>query len=745
MNYFLRSLPFLLLLGIGTPGNAQVQSILDCFGKQKVCNNTYSQTTVSSNVGVQELGPNNAGCLSIEHHPNWYVVNVTSPGQFTFTLTPLDPNDDYDFAVWDITGVGCKGVQDSVPLRCNYATNAASGPNGTTGLDLVSPLPSYGPGGPGFSSAITATVGQSFAILVDNFSASTAGYTLDFFTNNGASIYDTVKPFFLKTATKCGTTSDTLEVVMSEDDMLCDSLAPDGSDFYITPAVPGISIISATSTNCTAPGNQYLSFKIRFSAVLPPGSYYLHAKKGSDGNTQLDFCGNHQSESDSLMFTMAPPGPPEIAIIDTPACIRATIILSKKAKCSTIAADGSDFKLTGPSAINITSAIPRSCVADLADTIDLTYDKAPFIPGIYTFTFPVGTDGNGIMDTCGNTMVKPFPYNISENGYITIDNASPLIVCNPAYITLSSSIIQPVSAVMPGFKWYGPNLSDSTVQYPTAYIARTSDYMVQIVDSASCYRRARLQVIVPIRNPRVLSPDTAICLGDNVTLQLGGGQSYRWYPSTGLSCTDCANPVASPLVNTIYYGIVYDQYGCSDTVSTTIKVNPLPVVAVNAGRDTGIVYAQSVNLYARSLGGKFFTWEPITGLSNPNIPNPIATPAVKTRYTVYVTDTNQCRANASIVVDVNRTIPVSIPSGFTPNDDGRNDFFRITNLTFQKVVEFRVYNRWGEQVYHSNDNTGWDGRYKGVKQDVGSYQYLIRVGYPDGTIRDFKGDVTLIR
>jgi hypothetical protein len=69
-------------------------------------------------------------------------------------------------------------------------------------------------------------------------------------------------------------------------------------------------------------------------------------------------------------------------------------------------------------------------------------------------------------------------------------------------------------------------------------------------------------------------------------------------------------------------------------------------------------------------------------------------------------------------------------------------------MTFQRFVEFRVFNKWGQEVYNGgggNPNKGWDGTWKGVAQDMGTYQYLIRVGYPDGLVETYKGDVTLIR
>jgi gliding motility-associated-like protein len=105
-----------------------------------------------------------------------------------------------------------------------------------------------------------------------------------------------------------------------------------------------------------------------------------------------------------------------------------------------------------------------------------------------------------------------------------------------------------------------------------------------------------------------------------------------------------------------------------------------------------------------------------------------------------------CAYNDTVKITVNYHANLLIPTGFTPNDDGLNDVFKIVNGSVQRLMEFRVFNRWGQEIFSTTDiNKGWDGTWKGVKQEVGTYQYLIRVGYADQTIETYKGDVQLIR
>jgi len=87
-----------------------------------------------------------------------------------------------------------------------------------------------------------------------------------------------------------------------------------------------------------------------------------------------------------------------------------------------------------------------------------------------------------------------------------------------------------------------------------------------------------------------------------------------------------------------------------------------------------------------------------------------------------------------------------IPNAFTPNGDGLNDQFKIINLSNEKIIDFRVFNRWGTILYRSGDNhAAWDGKYKGKMQETGVYGYLMKIGYADGSIVTYKGTVMLIR
>jgi len=311
----------------------------------------------------------------------------------------------------------------------------------------------------------------------------------------------------------------------------------------------------------------------------------------------------------------------------------------------------------------------------------------------------------------------------------------------------------------------GNNLDDSTVQNPLAYIPRSQSYAVYSRGRNGCLLSDSLRILVPDHQLGLGPVDSFICQGQPAFMYASGGQAYHWYEVQGddgfadasgsLSCTDCATPIGHPM-QTTRYAVVFDnevgvgnsanpEYstGCPDTMYVTVNVRELPKVVVPTA-DTLITIGQSVPLYVQ--GALHYTWSPSGSVSDPNAPMTIATPTVTTTYVATGYDQFNCASSDTVQVAVNYHTNLLLPSAFTPDGDGRNDVFRVVNANVQRLLEFRVFNRWGQEVFSTTDiRKGWDGTWGGEAQPMGVYQYLIRVGYADQTIETYKGDVTLIR
>lgn len=190
--------------------------------------------------------------------------------------------------------------------------------------------------------------------------------------------------------------------------------------------------------------------------------------------------------------------------------------------------------------------------------------------------------------------------------------------------------------------------------------------------------------------------------------------------------------------------IVTNSKGCLDTISKEIDI----VSKATVSPDTVVVVGQQLQLLA--TGGDVYSWSPSTDLNDPNRPDPIAVydgSYDSIRYRVDVTTVEGCQDSAFVKVRIFNTKPqVFVPTGFTPNADGKNDVVRPVAAGIKKMEFFRIYNRWGQLVFSTTQSgKGWDGRINGKLQGTNVYVWIVKaIDYTDKTFFA-KGTVTLIR
>ena len=116
-------------------------------------------------------------------------------------------------------------------------------------------------------------------------------------------------------------------------------------------------------------------------------------------------------------------------------------------------------------------------------------------------------------------------------------------------------------------------------------------------------------------------------------------------------------------------------------------------------------------------------------------------------YIVRATNAAGCFAEDDINVNVFKTGPdIFVPSGFTPNGDGRNDVIRPILVGIKQLNYFRIYNRWGQLVFSTTQSgKGWDGRISGQEQRTDNFVYIVQGIDYTGRIVAKKGNVMLIR
>lgn len=156
--------------------------------------------------------------------------------------------------------------------------------------------------------------------------------------------------------------------------------------------------------------------------------------------------------------------------------------------------------------------------------------------------------------------------------------------------------------------------------------------------------------------------DQTICEGDSVLLTASGATTYQWSPATGLLSPNSSATYAKPSSTTVYTVRGINGSGCEATAALTVNVNTLPTASISPNNPS-ICEGESVNLIAS--GGTSYEWTPSTGLSNPNIANPVATPNTSTTYKVKAFNGVGCADSTYVTVTVN-AIPTVNPTA-TPS------------------------------------------------------------------------------
>jgi gliding motility-associated-like protein len=338
------------------------------------------------------------------------------------------------------------------------------------------------------------------------------------------------------------------------------------------------------------------------------------------------------------------------------------------------------------------------------------------------------------------------------NGCAAKDTVNITIYVKPVITKSSDTIIcKNTSAQLfvgggTSYSWSPPvSLNNASIFDPVATPVSNTTYYVSVTGANTCTNTDSIRVsihpdpVFSVNNPKNL------CENTSVLLAASGGDLYIWQPATSLNDAFIANPTASPQVTTNYSVQITDTV-CNNTstLSTTVTVFPLPIVKVSKSNDLDCSNDVSQLMAA---GATQYSWTPANTLNNSQIANPIARPTIQTVYVVKGTDANGCSNYDSVTVNItgDNKSGYFMPSAFTPNNDGKNDCYRIRYWGVIEELDFSIYNRWGERIFHTSNPTDcWDGTYKGVKQNPDVYVYLITAKTSCGKVFK-KGTFALVR
>ncbi|MEN9597898.1 MAG: hypothetical protein RL596_209 [Bacteroidota bacterium] len=356
--------------------------------------------------------------------------------------------------------------------------------------------------------------------------------------------------------------------------------------------------------------------------------------------------------------------------------------------------------------------------------------------------FPQDT-ANYIVTVNDNGCVNTDTVTINVLPFIRVDAGMDTIICRTDSVQLKA-----VSEALQ-FQWTS-NRGDiiSSVKTPFVKPLTNTTYYV-VANLGKCEHRDSVHIRsipYPVAN---IGNDTAICANTKIVLRANiVGSSFMWQPTNAMINANTLNPTIAPSRNTAYTLTVRDTIGCNKPSIDSIHITVVPVVAVNAGNDTAVSIGQPLQLLA--TGADNYFWSPGIGLNDRTIANPIATYGEgidSVLYRVVGTNGGACLGEDQIMVRIFKKGPnIFVPSGFTPNGDGKNDLLRPIPIGISTINYFRVFNRWGELMYQtSNIGEGWNGIFNGTPMPGGAYVYVTEGKDYTGKIIFRKGTSVLIR
>jgi gliding motility-associated-like protein len=247
--------------------------------------------------------------------------------------------------------------------------------------------------------------------------------------------------------------------------------------------------------------------------------------------------------------------------------------------------------------------------------------------------------------------------------------------------------------------------------------------------------------------------DTVICKGNSVKLESSAGATYLWTPAAGLSATSIQRPRAQPDITTVYTVEVTDNAGCSDTAKVEVRVlNKTQLKAGISGTEYLCRSYDSASFKDISVGNiTRWSWDFNNGQTATIKQPPVQHYTMSSNDNTYtirlaISDTSGCKDTAYHFVKVLDNCYIAVPTAFTPNGDGLNDYLYPLNAYKATNLSFKVFNRTGQLVFETKDWTvKWDGTIKGTKQTSGVYVWMLDYNDAAGKRISLKGTTLLIR
>lgn len=357
-----------------------------------------------------------------------------------------------------------------------------------------------------------------------------------------------------------------------------------------------------------------------------------------------------------------------------------------------------------------------------------------------TYIVEVNNEFNCPKITQFSVSVRPIP---------TVTTIADTKFCSGNQILLNTQSTNAVSHI------WSPDidLSNSQIQSPMAQPKNSTTYVVIAISEFGCVSSDSVYIEVIEKVKTNVVGDLEICIGESTQLfttileeDFSGSQVF-WSPANHLEGNTSLEPIVSPKTTTTYTLIAKSGTCIPDTQKITVIVNDLPKIEII--QDRKVSTGTKINLHVESDKIiEVYDWQPQSIIDCGNCETVHFTAQESAEVKAEVTDINGCKNNDVALIDVvgNCGDDIFIPNTFTPNGDELNDKLVVRNLSLDGLKIFRIFDRWGNLVFETNDiNQGWNGTYKGKILNTGVFVYYVEAICSNGLITSKKGNVTLLK
>ncbi|MFP8895060.1 MULTISPECIES: T9SS type B sorting domain-containing protein [Chryseobacterium] len=671
----------------------------DCVTAIPICGNSDISYTPSGPGNIIEILNQNGGCLSTnERYTVWYTFTVSTPGTLAFTIKPNDQDDDYDFAVYGPTANGCASLQNAdhvfiQPIRCNY-----SGTSGDTGLDLTLAPPAVFPTNPpGVTSSMNngkwspymdVLVGQTYYLVIDNFSRSVNGFSLE----------------WTGTASLSSAFNDPV-------------LSPNP---FIAPGIPGAAPNDPNQVMVCALPTQF-DFTTLSAAIINGNStnfkvtYHKTTNDALTGQNPLTVTTVDGVTTYYYRIVYQDPTNPtnpingcfitgKFKFVNVGISANSATLYS----CNNNGAGTAKYDLTTANVFGGTGATIKyyETAADMNADINEITDPANYVSAESTIYVKVISSFGCIATTTIRLLFYPsvvLKDAVLQNCYIDND------VTRSTFDLSKADIGVPVPTPTGTIIKYYTTVADAKAQTNPIiaalnYLSESKTVYARVDNDKQCYSIAKIDLVVlpPVKS--AVLKDKTICAEAKTTLDAGPGfVSYEW--STGETTQSISN------VGVGAYWVKLQTGKCFTLQEVRVHASLQPVVSGIEITNNNITVTATggVPPYQYSVDG--VNWQDsntFTGLP-------------RGENTVYVKDTYNCTP-----IQVTITVP-NLINAITPNGDNVNDVIDYSALAYKKNLIFIVYDRYGNKLHEAKkfNNFTWDGTAFGKKIPTGTYWYTI--------------------